>query len=310
MQSSTDGLTRRRFLKSLGCGVLSATPLLASLGPLGLAARAAAQSLIPGDDYRALVCILLAGGNDSVNMWVPADPAEHADYVAARSDLALPRESLLAVTPPSAGRDFGFHPSMPEMRSLFQQERLAVIQNVGPLVEPAAAPFASLDVAVPAAHGLRASQPYIVALMTAVVAIAPGHDVLILGVGGGYHAALARRLAARVYSVDLDADAVASVAARLEAQDYGDIDIRAADPYDGWPQVDRQFDAIIVRLAIDRVPPMLYRQLAPGGRLVAPIGRADDGQVLTLVTRGTDDSFATTPILPVRFMRLPGGERL
>ncbi len=136
MQSSTDGLTRRRFLKSLGCGVLSATPLLASLGPLGLAARAAAQSLIPGDDYRALVCILLAGGNDSFNMWVPADPAEHADYVAARSDLALPRESLLAVTPPSAGRDFGFHPSMPEMRSLFQQERLAVIQNVGPLVEP------------------------------------------------------------------------------------------------------------------------------------------------------------------------------
>jgi protein-L-isoaspartate(D-aspartate) O-methyltransferase len=177
-------------------------------------------------------------------------------------------------------------------------------------VEPDAEPFAYLDVPLPAAHGLRESQPYIVALMTDVVAIEPGHDVLILGVGGGYHAALARRLAARVYSVDLDADAVASVAARLEAQDYDDIDIRAADPYDGWPEVDRQFDAIIVRLAIDRVPPMLYRQLAPGGRLVAPIGRADDGQILTLVTRGTDDSFATTPILPVRFMRLPGGERL
>lgn len=177
-------------------------------------------------------------------------------------------------------------------------------------VEPDAVPFAYLDVALPAAHGLRESQPYIVALMTDLVAIEPGHDVLILGVGGGYHAALARRLAARVYSVDLDADAVASVAARLEAQDYDDFDIRAADPYDGWPEVDRQFDAIIVRLAIDRVPPMLYRQLAPGGRLVAPIGRADDGQVLTLVTRGTDNGFATTPILPVRFMRLPGGERL
>jgi protein-L-isoaspartate(D-aspartate) O-methyltransferase len=177
-------------------------------------------------------------------------------------------------------------------------------------VEPDAAPFAYLDVALPAAHGLRESQPYIVALMTDVVAIEPGNDVLILGVGGGYHAALVSRLEARVYSVDLDADAVASVAARLEEQDYDAIDIRAADPYDGWPEVDRQFDAIIVRLAIDRVPPMLFRQLAPGGRLVAPIGRADDGQVLTLVTRGTDDSFATTPILPVRFMRLPGGERL
>ena len=177
-------------------------------------------------------------------------------------------------------------------------------------VEPDAAPFAYLDVALPAAHGLRESQPYIVALMTDVVGIEPGNDVLILGVGGGYHAALARRLEARVYSVDLDAAAVASVAARLEGQDYDGIAIEAADPYDGWPEVDRQFDAIIVRLAIDRIPPMLYRQLAPGGRLVAPIGFADDGQILTLVTRGTDDSFATTPILPVRFMRLPGGERL
>ena len=177
-------------------------------------------------------------------------------------------------------------------------------------VEPEAAPFAYLDVALPAGHGLRESQPYIVALMTDVVGIEAGHDVLILGVGGGYHAALASRLEARVYSVDLDADAVATVGALLEEQDFADIDIRAADPDDGWPEIDRQFDAIIVRLAIDRVPPMLYRQLAPGGRLVAPIGHADEGQILTLVTRGNDDSFATTPILPVRFMRLPGGERL
>ena len=177
-------------------------------------------------------------------------------------------------------------------------------------VETDAAPFAYLDVALPAEHGLRESQPYIVALMTDVVAIEPEHDVLILGVGGGYHAALVRELDAEVFTVDLDADAVASVTARLAEQQYSGVHLRAADPYDGWPEVDRQFDAIIVRLAIDRVPPMLYRQLAPGGRLVAPIGRADDGQVLTLVTREADDSFATRPILPVRFMRLPGGERL
>ena len=177
-------------------------------------------------------------------------------------------------------------------------------------VEPDAVPFAYLDVALPAAHGLRESQPFIVALMTDVVAIEPGHNVLILGVGGGYHAALANRLEARVYSVDLDAAAVDSVAARLAEHDYDGIQLRAADPYDGWPEAGLAFDAIIVRLAIDRVPPMLYRQLAPGGRLVAPIGRADDGQVLTLVTREANGGFATNPILPVRFMRLPGGERL
>lgn len=177
-------------------------------------------------------------------------------------------------------------------------------------VEPEAAPLAYFDIPLPAAHGLRESQPFIVALMTEVAALEPTDSVLILGVGGGYHAALASGLAAAVHAVDLDEAAVATVAARLAELDLPGVELRAADPYDGWPEIDRRFDAIIVRLAIDRLPPMLLRQLAPGGRLVAPIGRADDGQMLTLVTRGQDESFATTPILPVRFMRLPGGERL
>lgn len=232
---------------------------------------------------------------------ITAPPAAKADELAEARDLLVEQVVEHArLAGPMTGREELDPAILDAIRTLPRHL----------FVEPDAEPFAYLDVALPAAHGLRESQPYIVALMTDLVGIEPDHDVLILGVGGGYHAALASRLAAQVYSVDLDADAVASVGARLEAHDYGDIDIRAADPYDGWPEVDRQFDAIIVRLAIDRVPPMLYRQLAPGGRLVAPIGHADDGQILTLVTRGTDDSFATTPILPVRFMRLPGGERL
>jgi protein-L-isoaspartate(D-aspartate) O-methyltransferase len=177
-------------------------------------------------------------------------------------------------------------------------------------VEAEAAAFAYLDVALPADHGLRESQPFIVALMTDIVALKPTDNVLILGVGGGYHAALASRIAAKVFSVDLDQAAVETVRSRLAELNYGDIELRVADPYDGWPEIERRFEAIIVRLAIDRVPPMLLRQLTPGGRLVAPIGRADDGQILTLVTREANDSFAATPILPVRFMRLPGGERL
>ncbi len=177
-------------------------------------------------------------------------------------------------------------------------------------VEAEAAAYAYLDIALPAAHGLRESQPFIVALMTELAAVGPADDVLILGVGGGYHAALASRLAAKVFSVDLDAAAVETVAARLAAMKYDDIELRAADPYDGWPELEHRFDAIIVRLAIDHLPPLLLRQLAPGGRLVAPIGYGDDDQLLTLVTRGQDDAFETLPILPVRFMRLPGGERL
>lgn len=177
-------------------------------------------------------------------------------------------------------------------------------------VAPEAVPFAYLDVPLPALHGLRESQPFIVALMTDVVSIDPDDDVLILGVGGGYHAALASRLAARVYVVDLDEVALAAAAERLAALDYPEIELRATDPYDGWPELERQFDAIIVRLAIDRVPPMLLRQLAPGGRLVAPVGHDDAAQLLTLVTRAADHGYTTTAVLPVRFMRLPGGQRL
>ena len=177
-------------------------------------------------------------------------------------------------------------------------------------VTPEAAPFAYLDLPLPAPHGLRESQPFIVALMTDLVAIDPDDDVLILGVGGGYHAALASRLAAWVYVVDLDERAVATTTERLAELDFPSIELRAADPYDGWPEIEQQFDAIIVRLAIDRVPRMLFRQLAPGGRLVAPVGYDDDGQDLTLITRTADQGYTTMAILPVRFMRLPGGERL
>jgi uncharacterized protein (DUF1501 family) len=129
-------ITRRSFVKSLGCGALSVTPLLGTLAHLGGATRAAAQGLPSGDDYRALVCILLAGGNDSFNMIVPHEPDEYDDYVASRSDLALDRDSLLTISPASLDRDFGFHPSMPEVHGLFEAGRLAVINNVGTLVEP------------------------------------------------------------------------------------------------------------------------------------------------------------------------------
>lgn len=173
-----------------------------------------------------------------------------------------------------------------------------------------AAAWAYFDIALPAEHGLRESQPYIVALMTDLAAFGPDADVLILGVGGGYHAALARRLGAKVRVVDLDPLAIESVGERLVSEGHAGIELRAADPYDGWPEPGLLFDAIIVRLAIDRLPPLLLRQLAPGGRLVAPIGRAEDTQTLALITVGQGGRLNVAAILPVNFMRLGGGERI
>jgi uncharacterized protein (DUF1501 family) len=126
-------ITRRRFLThSCSLGVASAT-VSSSLLQLGLARSAAAQSA-PG--YRALVCILLAGGNDSFNMLVPTDNDQFAEYAGIRSDLALTQNQLLSLPgTASNGRNYGLHPGMPELQSLFTAGDAAMISNVGTLLE-------------------------------------------------------------------------------------------------------------------------------------------------------------------------------
>jgi uncharacterized protein (DUF1501 family) len=126
-------MNRRKFLThSCSLGVASAT-VTSTLLQLGLARTAAAQSA-PG--YRALVCILLAGGNDSYNMLVPSDNDQFAEYQAIRADLALQPGSLLTLpgTTP-IGRSYGLHPGMSELHSLFNDGDAAMIANIGTLIE-------------------------------------------------------------------------------------------------------------------------------------------------------------------------------
>ncbi len=128
-------INRRAFLThSCSLGVSTATTS-ACLLQLGLARSVAAQTA-PAD-YRALVCILLAGGNDSFNMLVPVDADQYAEYSAVRSDLSLPHADLLELPGTTAsGRRYGVHPGMPEMHGLFAAGDVAMIANVGTLVEP------------------------------------------------------------------------------------------------------------------------------------------------------------------------------
>jgi len=89
------------------------------------------------DDYRALVCVFLSGGNDSFNLLVPTNPADHAAYAAARGNLALAAPSLLPIDPIDAqGRTFGLHPSVPELQQLFTSGQLAFVVNTGTLLQP------------------------------------------------------------------------------------------------------------------------------------------------------------------------------
>lgn len=126
--------TRRDFLRFSGCA-LGGAALASTFDSLGLL-NAYAQGT-PASDYRALVCIFMNGGNDGNNMIVPLD-AEFTSYnnVRGGAGLALTQASLLPVTPPSHGRQFGFHPNMPELQTLFTQGKVGVVCNTGPLVEP------------------------------------------------------------------------------------------------------------------------------------------------------------------------------
>jgi uncharacterized protein (DUF1501 family) len=126
--------SRRDFLRQTGCA-LTAAAFASGLEHFGLIGALAQQA--PATDYKALVCVFLNGGNDGNNLVVPLD-AEYSAYSTVRSasGLAIPQASLLPVTPATGGRSFGLHPSMPDMQTLFNQQRLAIVANVGPLVEP------------------------------------------------------------------------------------------------------------------------------------------------------------------------------
>ena len=121
----------------LGCASLGSTTLFSSLVHLGAVSAASAQTV--EDEYRALVCILLAGGNDSFNMLIPSDAQEYNDYAAIRGDLALDQGSLLPLASSGIpGRSFAIHPGMSEVQGLYDQGNLAFIAGVGTLVEPIA----------------------------------------------------------------------------------------------------------------------------------------------------------------------------
>ncbi|MEY2878021.1 MAG: hypothetical protein RLZZ15_401 [Verrucomicrobiota bacterium] len=138
--------SRREFLGSACCAAVGLTGMVSTLAALRATAAAAsipsgsatpARGAAVASDYKALVCILLNGGNDSSNLIIPNDTSGYADYVKARTILALPQSNLLSITPKTSdGRAFALHPSTTELRSLFNSGKLALMANVGTLVYP------------------------------------------------------------------------------------------------------------------------------------------------------------------------------
>lgn len=135
-----NGMSRRKFLGTASCAALGSTTMLSSILNLGMINSLAGMSLPTykeDNTYKAMICILLAGGNDSYNMLVPRNGANYTEYATTRSNLALAQGDLLPINfTDNNGKQFGVHPSMPEVQSLFNSNKLAFVSNVGTLVEP------------------------------------------------------------------------------------------------------------------------------------------------------------------------------
>jgi protein-L-isoaspartate(D-aspartate) O-methyltransferase len=165
------------------------------------------------------------------------------------------------------------------------------------------------DRPLPVGQGQNIAQPYIIALMTSLARITRDDVVYETGTGAGNHAAVLADLAKHVYSVEVIEPLAMRAARLLGDMGYANVHTRIGDGYFGWPEKG-PFDVIIVKEAIDHVPPPLLRQLKAGGRLVAPIGPLHDTQNLTLIEKGSNGEIATTNVLEVRFSPLQGGERI
>jgi len=161
------------------------------------------------------------------------------------------------------------------------------------------------DTPLPIGHDQTISQPYIVAFMTEALGLRGGETVLEVGTGSGYQAAVLAEIAARVYTIEIVEPLAERARADLARLGHRNVQVRAGDGYLGWPEA-APFDAIIVTAAAPRIPEPLKAQLKDGGRLVIPVGEAD--QSLVVITR-TGDRYAEQRVLPVRFVPMTGKVR-
>jgi protein-L-isoaspartate(D-aspartate) O-methyltransferase len=159
------------------------------------------------------------------------------------------------------------------------------------------------DRPLPIGAGQTISQPYVVAFMTEAARLRGGERVLEIGTGSGYQAAVLAEIAAEVYTIEIVPELGERARARLDELGTPNIRLRIGDGYRGWSEA-APFDAILVTAAPEVVPAPLLEQLAPGGRLIAPVGPSGDQQLLRL-TR-TNDGLKEERLLPVRFVPMTG----
>jgi len=155
------------------------------------------------------------------------------------------------------------------------------------------------DHAMSIGYGQTISQPYIVALMTQLARPSPTFRALEIGTGCGYQAAILAELVDSVFSIEIVEELAGTARHRLLKLGYQNIEVRQGDGHQGWPEL-APFDLIIVAAAPVEIPERLIGQLAPGGRLVIPVGSTT--QQLMVIEKQPDGGFRQQSIAPVAFV--------
>ncbi len=170
-------------------------------------------------------------------------------------------------------------------------------------VPPDMRPFAYDNQALPIQYQQTISQPFIVALMTELLAPEPEHTLLEIGCGSGYQAAVLSLLVKKVFTLEIISPMAEEARRLLKRLGYDNIDVFEKDGYSGLPE-HAPYDGIIVTAATPSVPPPLIHQLKPGGRLIIPLGQPQYYQELTLIHKNMQGNLDWNHILGVAFVPL------
>ncbi len=161
------------------------------------------------------------------------------------------------------------------------------------------------DGPLPIGIGQTISQSYVVARMTELLRLQPTDRIFELGTGSGYQAAVASRLCAHVWTVEIQPTLAERARRTLHDLGYDNVTVRAGDGFRGWPE-EAPFDAMLITAAVLELPEDLLKQLKPGGRAILPLGEPLAVQDLVLIEKQADGGVVTRKVFPVRFVPATG----
>lgn len=247
--------------------------------------KSSGEAFVP--EKRSVVTILLCG----VVLLATAAIADETDYTIARAAM-VDEVQFYATLSGDDALDIDV------MRSLGTVKRHEFVPEVQK-------PYSYENRPLPIGHGQTISQPYIVALMTDLIAPEAGDIVLEIGTGSGYQAAILAELVGHVYTIEIIEALADESALRLKRLGYDNVTVKLADGYYGWEE-HAPYDAIVVTAAASHVPPPLVQQLKPGGKLVIPVGGRFTTQQLLVLEKTPDNEVITRQVAAVRFVPLTG----